>query len=215
LIAFDHFLSFSLSSYSERLESTVLFFYACFWFILITLLQWWLLISISIRVFQNIFDDSHSEFLSNDSENFLLNIMLCLKDDRFKRFFTATYRNDIDCSKYHLLRTSLLHLSRSKMTTIESVQWENSWLRDVIEMYETCHEFSLTKAILIDKLLSISFWSCKDQFTYDSIFWTNVVFQCSWWTITSCLRADIQMKTFYAYLRAFFAFFVRWLTSSW
>ncbi len=143
---------------------------------MIALLRWWLLSADSIQSFENIFDDNRSEFLSNDFENFLLNIMLCLRNDRFKRFYIATCRNDTNCSKYHLLRILLLHLSRSKVTTIESVQWKNSWLRNVIKMYETCHEFSLTKTILIDKLFSVSFWSCKDQFIYDSVFWTNILF---------------------------------------
>jgi hypothetical protein len=120
LIAFDH--SFSLSSYSQRLESTALLLYVRFWCTVITLFRWWRSISISIRVYLNIFRDNRSEFLSNDSEIFLLNIMLCLKDDRFMLLYTATSHNDNNCLKCYLFHTSASSLSRSKMMMTEFVQ---------------------------------------------------------------------------------------------
>ncbi len=81
-------------------------------------------VAILILIYSNISDDTRLERSLNDFENFLLNIMLCLRNDRFRQFYTAVCHNDSDCSVCHLSHISLsrLRLSSSKMMTIVSVR---------------------------------------------------------------------------------------------
>jgi hypothetical protein len=80
-----------------------------------------LLNEISILICLNIFDDNRSRSFSNDSENFLLNIKFCLKNDRFERFYIAIFHNDIDCLRCHRFHILFSHLSLLMMMTIVSV----------------------------------------------------------------------------------------------
>jgi hypothetical protein len=175
LIVFDHFLSSSLSFDLERSESTVLLFYARLWFTVITLLRWWRSISISIRIFHDIVDDN-SLVCSLNVRNFLSNIMLCLKNDRFSWFYTAIYHNDSDyliCHSSHIfLRRSLL----SRVTKIVFNRLKNLLLRNKAKQCEMCHESSLMMIISIDKHISTVSWSWMILFTCDLIFWTIVRF---------------------------------------
>jgi hypothetical protein len=72
-------------------------------------------VAILILIYSNISDDTRLERSLNDSENFLLNIMLCLRDDRFRQFYTAVCHNDSDCSVCHLSHISLPRLGLSSL----------------------------------------------------------------------------------------------------
>ncbi len=171
MIAFNHFLSSSLSSYSERLESIVLLSYVHFLFTATTLLRWWRSVSTLIRIFQNIVDHN-SLICSWNARNSLSSIMLCLKNDRFRQLYTAIFHSDHDdlrCHRFHISSRSVRQ-SLLTMTMIVSLQWEN-WLRlFVAEKYEMCRVSSLIEISLIDKHLLWSFLSYMIRFIYDSIF---------------------------------------------
>ncbi len=159
MIAFAHFLSFLFLFYSERFELIVLLFYVHFLFTVITLFQWWRSISISNRIFRNIIDDN-SSICSWNARNSLSNIMFCLKNDLFKRFYIVIYHNDNDYLKYHSFRIFFHRSSRSKMTTIVFNRLMNSLKLIFIKTCETCREFSLMMTNLIDKHFLRSFLSC-------------------------------------------------------
>jgi hypothetical protein len=58
--------------------------------------------AILILIYSNISDDTRLWRSLSDFENFLLNIMLCLRNDRFRQFYTAVCHNDNDCQICHL-----------------------------------------------------------------------------------------------------------------
>ncbi len=169
MIAFAHFFSFLLLFYLERFKLTALFFYVHFLFTVITLSRWWRSISILIRIFRNIVDDN-SLIWSWNARNSLSSIMLCLKNDLFKRFYTAIYHNDSDCLECHLSRILSHRSSRSKMTTIVFDRLINSLKLILIKTCETCREFSLMMTNLIDKHFLKSFLSCTIQSYCDLIY---------------------------------------------
>ncbi len=70
-------------------------------------------------------------FVHTVSENFLRNIKLCLMNDLFKRLYTAIYHNDNDCLICRSSRILLRRSSRSRVTKIVSVQWENRLQKDM------------------------------------------------------------------------------------
>ncbi len=147
-------------------------FYVHFLFTVITLLWWERSISILIRIFRNIVNDN-SSVCSWNVRNSLSNIMLCLKNDRFKRFCTAVYHNDNDCLKCHSFRILLRCLSRSKMTRIVFDRLMNSLKLILIKTCKTCREFSLMMTNLINRHFLRFFLSCTIQsfcdLTYETI----------------------------------------------
>jgi hypothetical protein len=154
-------------------------------------------VAIVILTCSNIFDDNRLKLMPN-AQNSLLNIKLCLKNDRFKSFCIAIFHNDIDCLKCHLFHISLLRLlRRSKKMMMIFVFRKNRLLLFVAKKYERCHEFSLKMINSINKLLSSLSWFCTIRFTYDLIFWMIVLFLCAWWIITLRFQRRIQMRHFF------------------
>ncbi len=176
--------------------------------------RWWRWVSMSNRIFQNIFDDN-SLICSWNAQNFLLSIMLCLMNDRFKRLCIAICCSDIDYRECCLSRIFLLRSLLLRMTMIELIRWVNSWLQIVVRTCEMCRVSSLIAKDSIDKLLWIFSWLYKDQFICDQAFWTNARFKCFWWIIRSCRSIYIQMSDFFFYLRVFFAHSDYLLTFAW
>ncbi len=68
-------------------------------------------IAIVILTCSNIFDDNRLQLLLN-AQNSLLNIKLCVRNDRFKSLDIVIYHNDIDCLKCHLFHISFSRLLR-------------------------------------------------------------------------------------------------------
>ncbi len=155
-------------------------------------------IAILILICLNIFDDNRWEFLLNVFENFLRDIKLYLMNDLFKRLCTAIFHNDIDCSRCRLSHIlSFRLLLRLKMMMMIFIRWKNRSRFFVTEKYEKCHEFLLKMISSADKLFLSFFWFYTIRFTYDSIFWMNVLSLCVLWIITLRFQRRIQMKHFF------------------
>jgi hypothetical protein len=136
---------------------------------------------ISILICLNIFDDNRWEFFLNVSENFLRDIKLYLMNDLFRRLCIAISHSDIDCLKCHSSHIFSFPLRlRSKKMMMIFILWKNRLRLFVTEKYEKCHEFSLMMINSINKLFSSSSWFHTIRFTYDSIFWMNVLSWCAW-----------------------------------